>query len=83
MTQVQKVLSEHDTEILLIHELIAAILSTHPNPEQVLTTFQAGVESLAKSAPDDIDPERIVELRARAAQHLIALRMKRAPSGSH
>ena len=69
-----------DIEMLILHELIGALISTHPDSGQILATFQRGIESLAQNAPDGTDPERIVELRARAAQHVIALRRQIASS---
>ena len=72
---------ELDIEILKIHELLDAIIASHPNQRQVLASFQAGIESLSHNAPAGLDPERIVELRARASMHLIALGKRLGSNG--
>lgn len=70
----EKVVREHDADIMILHTMVDALLATHPHPDVVLARFQVGIDALAKSAPDDVDPEQIVELLARAQQNLIVWR---------
>jgi len=81
----ERVLVQHEAELQVIIEMLTALLVTHPAPRDVLAKFQQGIDQMTKAAPNGTDPEEIVELRARAAQHLIgfelALRQKDA-SGS-
>lgn len=61
----------------LLHELIAVL----PQREQVLQRFEQAIEALTRGAPEHIDPEYLVELRARAVLTLGNLRID-PPSAS-
>ena len=69
-------------EIAVAHELLGVLISSHPNAEQVLSTFRERIESRCRDVPPETDPEAVVEFRAHAAQHLIALELQTRASGS-
>ncbi|MNL67152.1 hypothetical protein D3C87_1917120 [compost metagenome] len=54
--------------------MIGALFAVHPKKELVLANFREQIDALCRYAPTDVDPEHLVELRARAAQHDLALR---------
>ncbi|MDN6885320.1 hypothetical protein QMO14_17070 [Variovorax sp. CAN2819] len=58
----------------ILHSLIGALFAVHPQKALVLANFREQVDALCRHAPVGTDPEHLVELRARAAQHELALR---------
>ena len=48
--------------------LLAELIAQSQQPEVLLQRFQAAIESMVKEVPANVDPEMLVELRARAAQ---------------
>ena len=65
-----------DAEAMTAHQWIEAIVANHPNPGAVITSFQKGIENLVRHAPADIEPEQLVELRAHAAQQVLAVQKR-------
>jgi hypothetical protein len=51
----------------ITHTLLQELIAVLPQREQVLQRFQQAIENLSQGAPKHIDPEYLVELRARAA----------------
>ncbi|KLN56377.1 hypothetical protein [Variovorax paradoxus] len=72
--QVREELWTLGIENQVLHSMIGALFAVHPQKELMLTNFREQIDSLCRFAPDGIDPEHLVELRARAAQHELALR---------
>lgn len=56
------------------HTLLLELIAVLPQREQVLERFQQAIEALSRSAPAHIEPEYVVELRARAAQTVLHVR---------
>lgn len=54
--------------------LLAELIAQAPAPEQLLQNFQKAIDAMTVAAPSDIDPEQVVELRARAAQTELIVR---------
>lgn len=65
-----------DAEAMTAHQWIEAIVANHPNPGAVITSFLNGIENLVRYAPADIEPEQLVELRAHAAQQVLAVQKR-------
>ena len=56
------------------HTLLQEVIALLPQREQVLQRFQGAIDALSKNAPKHVDPEYVVELRARAAQTVLQMR---------
>lgn len=54
--------------------LLSELIAQAPDPERLLHRFQEAIEAMTQNAPAGIDPERLVELRARAAQTELIVR---------
>lgn len=63
---------ECDAQITRI--LLEQLIAQAPAPELLLQNFRAAIDSMTIEAPSDIDPEQVVELRARAAQTELLVR---------
>lgn len=74
MIDIEAALKAHDAEIMVMQELLAALVASHPNAQRVLANFQERTEALARYAPPDTDPEQIIEVLARSKQNLIVLK---------
>ena len=74
MIDVQAALKAHDAELMVMHELLVALVASHPNAQRVLAQFQERIESVVHTAPGGTDPEQIIEVLARSKQHLIILK---------
>lgn len=54
--------------------LLCELIAQSPNREELLQRFQREVDDMTLNAPPDIDPEQVVELRARAEQTVLLVR---------
>lgn len=80
--KLNKVLTALECESQITRILLAELIAQSPEPERLLRRFQESIESMVEEAPKDVDPEMLVELRARAAQTaLIARRTLKAANG--
>ena len=57
-----------DAEAQITRILLAELVAQSPEPELLLQRFRSAIDLMTAEAPQDIDPEQVVELRARAAQ---------------
>lgn len=74
-------LRQMDANIQVTHLLLTDLLAELPQAEVVLRRLQESVERMVKTAPNHVDQEYLVELRARAAQTANIVRMAQ-PSSS-
>ena len=60
--------------------LLGELIARSAQPQQLLRNFQQAIDAMTIHAPDGIDQEQVVELRARAAQVevLVQRRLKAA-----
>ena len=72
--RLQAALNEHEAELLLLRDLVAALVDAHPNRQKVVASFQRQVEGNCNAAPPGTDPEYLVEVRARLQMYLLLLR---------
>lgn len=64
---------EHEAEVMLLRALLLALFDEHPNKARLIARFQGVVQGMTESAPPEIDPELIVEVRARLQVYLALL----------
>lgn len=72
--QLDKALVALDADAQITRILLAELIAQSPDPELLLRRFRAAIESMTDEAPQDVDPEQVVELRARAAQTELIVR---------
>ena len=65
---VREALIALECESQITRILLAELIAQSQQPEVLLQRFQAAIESMVKEVPANVDPEMLVELRARAAQ---------------
>lgn len=63
-----------DAEAHITRILLAELIAQSPEPELLLQRFRSAIDLMTAEAPQDIDPEQVVELRARAAQTELIVR---------
>ena len=63
-----------DAEAQITRILLAELIAPSPEPELLLQRFRSAIDLMTAEAPQDIDPEQVVELRARAAQTELIVR---------
>lgn len=66
----QQAITGLDAEAMLLKCLFLALYRTHPNQSAVKRAFAAVVESLFQAAPQNADPEQLIELQARLSFYL-------------
>lgn len=71
--RLQGAFNEHEAELLLLRNLVAALVDTHPNRQRVVANFQRQVEGDCENAPVGTDPEYLIEVRARLQMYLLLL----------
>lgn len=64
---------EHEAEVMLLRALLLSLVDEHPNKPRLIARFQGVVQGMTESAPPEIDPELIVEVRARLQVYLALL----------
>lgn len=67
-------------EQMVMFELVAALVATHPEPKRVHIAFLNRMSDLLNNAPAGADPEYLVEVRARMAQYSVILNRMTLPS---
>ena len=71
---VREALIALECESQITRILLAELIAQSQQPEVLLQRFQAAIESMVKEVPANVDPEMLVELRARAAQTNLIVR---------
>lgn len=71
----RKNLRDMEANVQVAHLLMLEIIAEMPQAEQVLQRFLRTVDDLTRGAPAHIDPEYLVELRARSEQTVVNARM--------
>lgn len=64
---------EHEAEIMLLRALLLSLADEHPNKPRLKARFQGVAQGMTENAPPNIDPELIVEIRARLQVYLALL----------
>lgn len=72
--KLQKALVALECDAQINRILLCELVAQSPNPEALLQRFQGAIDSMTVNAPQDVDPEQIVELRARAEQTALLVR---------
>ena len=75
--KLQKALVALECDAQINRILLCELIAQSPNPEALLQRFQAQIDSMTVHAPQGVDLELLVELRARAEQTVLLAR--RAP----
>jgi|UPI00082ED486 hypothetical protein len=71
----RKNLRDMEANVQISHLLLQEIIAEMPQAEKVLQRFLRTVDALTQNAPGHIDPEYLVELRARAQQTAVCVRL--------
>ncbi len=61
---------EHEAEIMLLRALLLSLIDESPNKARLIARFRGVVAGMTENAPPGIDPELIVEVRARLQVYL-------------
>ncbi len=67
-------------EEMVLFELVAALIQTHPDPARVNAAFLARMKTLLENAPDGAEEDFVVEVRARMAQYSVILHRLTLPT---
>ena len=72
--KVHKALLALECDAQINRILLCELISQSPNPEALLQRFQRQIDLMTLNTPLDVDPEQVVELRARAEQMVLLAR---------
>ena len=78
--RLERIAAEQDAQIVAMQTLIESLVCVEPNAQTVLAKFQEQIGQMTQGAPSELDPEQIVEFRARALQMVLSLELLIAAS---
>lgn len=79
---VEKMIAAHAADISVIRILLCEIASISPEKERLLQNFAAAVEAFSREKPAGVNPEHVIEVRARAEALVRLLRYPSPNAGS-
>lgn len=79
---IAQTLRDLDQELELTRMMLWLFLRATPRKDELLEHFEREVARFTANAPPEANQEQLVELRARAAMWIQALRTAAAPTGS-